>query len=300
MTSRGDVNPDIVVRFAPSPNGLLHMGHAYAAIIAHDYVRNHALNSAGRFLLRIEDIDTGRSKVEFVQAIFDDLHWLGLDWDDEAIFQSDRFDSYAIAVERLKAMGMLYPCFCTRSSMRALHAREQPEEGPDGPIYASTCRHLTAEEVIPRMKNEAFCWRLNVEKADKAAGQLIWHDEFRGEQTADPVALGDVVIVPKETPISYHLAVTIDDARDSITHVVRGSDLFASTHIHRLLQALLNLPTPHYVHHMILLDETGQKLSKSIESASLSVLRGNGEDGQRLAVALRQNKFPVGITLSKD
>jgi glutamyl-Q tRNA(Asp) synthetase len=150
------------------------------------------------------------------------------------------------------------------------------------------------------MRNEAFSWRLNVEKADKAAGQLIWHDEFRGEQTADPVALGDVVIVPKETPISYHLAVTIDDARDSITHVVRGSDLFASTHIHRLLQALLKRPTPHYVHHPVLLDETGQKLSKSIESASLSVLRGNGEDGQQLTVSLRENKFPVGITLSKD
>ena len=300
MTSRGDVNPDVVVRFAPSPNGLLHMGHAYAAIVAHDYARYHSSNSIGRFLLRIEDIDTSRSKIEFVQAILDDLEWLGLDWDDEPIFQSDRFDSYAIAVERLKAMGLLYPCFCTRSSMRALHAQQQPAEGPDGPIYAGTCRHLTTEGGSIRMRNEAYCWRLNVEKAAKAVGHLIWHDAFRGAQVAAPSALGDVVIVPKETPISYHLAVTIDDARDAISHVVRGRDLFASTHIHRLLQALLNLPTPYYVHHPILLDEAGQKLSKSIESASLSVLRAKGEDGLQLADFLRQDKFPVGIARSKD
>ena len=285
-----------MVRFAPSPNGLLHLGHAYAAMVAHDYARAHH----GKFLLRIEDIDIARSKPEFVDAIFEDLHWLGLDWEGDAIFQSQRFDDYAAATARLKARGLLYPCFCTRSEMRDMQKGNPQEEGPDGPIYPGICRDLATDEAASRMQNEAFCWRLDIEKALAQTGALGWIDEQRGAQAADPGALGDVVIVPKEMPVSYHLAVTLDDARDGITHVVRGEDLFASTHIHRLLQALLNLPTPRYMHHKLLLDETGEKLSKSRASASLAVLRGTYDDGISLINELRAKKLPLGITLSND
>jgi len=295
LTSTPKANPDIVVRFAPSPNGLLHLGHAYAAIFAHDYARERG----GRFLLRIEDIDTARSRPEFVEAVLADLHWLGLDWDEEPIFQSKRFDSYAQAAEKLKAMNLLYPCFCTRSSMRELQSEQPQPMGPDGPIYAGTCRHLGDDEAKDRMLEDRYSWRLNAERAVHLAGELTWHDERRGAITATPEALGDVVLIPKETPVAYHLAVTLDDARDGITHVVRGQDLFASTHIHRLLQALLDLPTPTYVHHPVLLDDSGSKLAKSRDSASLSVLRNAGENGHKLVQGLRSGIFPVGISLTE-
>lgn len=296
MTSRGYVSQDIVVRFAPSPNGLLHLGHAYAACVAYDYARERG----GTLLLRIEDIDGGRSKPEFVDAILEDLRWLGLDWDKDVIFQSQRLDSYAEAAERLKQKDLLYPCFCSRSDMRAVHEKEALETGPDGPIYPGTCRILKPDHAATRMKTEPHNWRLNVEKAVRVTGDLTWVDERHGDQIADPAALGDVVLIPKDTPVSYHLAVTVDDARDAITHVVRGADLFASTHIHRLLQALLDLPVPRYVHHPILLDETSRKLSKSRDSASLAVLRNAGVNGYVLTNRLRKKIFPVGITLAKD
>ena len=295
MTSRVDVNPDIVVRFAPSPNGLLHLGHAYAAMVAHDYARERG----GQFLLRIEDIDTARTRPDFVQAILDDLQWLGLDWDGEPIFQSDRFDSYADAIGKLKAMDLLYPCFCTRSEMRELQKEQPQAEGPDGPIYAGTCRGLLEAEIEQRLTQEPHSWRLDVEKAASITGPLTWCDEDLGEQLAMPESLGDVVLVPKETPIAYHLAVTLDDARDGITHVVRGHDLFASTHIHRLLQALLGLPTPKYVHHRLLIDKTGSKLAKSRDSASLAVLRKQGSNPHHLLKDMKAGQFPVGISLTE-
>ncbi|CAO1650512.1 tRNA glutamyl-Q(34) synthetase GluQRS [Parasphingorhabdus sp. NYA22] len=295
MTSSTHLNPDIVVRFAPSPNGLLHLGHAYAAMVAHDFARARG----GRFLLRIEDIDGGRSRPEFVRAILDDLRWLGLDWDRDVIFQSARLESYAAAADRLKAMGLLYPCFCTRSDMRQLQEDGPQPEGPDGPIYAGTCRHLDPELARKRAVTEPHSWRLDVAKAAAISGPLRWTDERHGEQSSDPERLGDVILVPKDMPAAYHLAVTLDDARDAISHVVRGDDLFASTDIHRLLQALLDLPTPTYFHHPLLLDENGGKLSKSRGSASLSVLRTAGEDGYRLVQELRAGIFPVGISLSQ-
>ena len=295
MTSSTELNPDVVVRFAPSPNGLLHLGHAYAAMMAHDYARQRG----GQFLLRIEDIDAGRSRPEFVTAIQEDLRWLGLDWDGDIIFQSERFDSYAAAADRLKAMGLLYPCFCSRTDMRQLQEDGALVEGPDGPIYAGTCRHLDPAAAIERVASEPHSWRLDVEKAMGVSGPLQWMDERRGRQIAVPERLGDVILVPKEFPVAYHLAVTVDDARDGITHVVRGDDLFASTAIHRLLQALLELPTPRYFHHRLLLDETGGKLSKSRDSASLSVLRSDGVSGHELIHNLRQGMFPVGISLSR-
>ena len=295
MTSRGDVNRNIVVRFAPSPNGLLHLGHAYAAMVAHDHAREHD----GRFLLRIEDIDSVRTKTEFIDAIFDDLRWLGLDWDGDVIFQSARMDSYAAAAGRLKDMGLLYPCFCTRSDVRAAQQEYGVIEGPDGPIYPGTCRHLDAEEVAAKITTQPHSWRLDVAKAARETGELTWHDQRQGEQIALPQILGDVVLVPKEDIVAYHLAVTLDDARDDISHVVRGEDLFASTHIHRLLQALLDLPVPAYVHHAILLSDDGKKLAKSRGSDTLSVQRKSGVDGASLLTDLRNSNFPIGITLSK-
>ncbi len=294
MTSSVQLNRDIVVRFAPSPNGLLHLGHAYAAMIAHDFARARG----GQFLLRIEDIDSARSRPEFVEAILADLRWLGLAWDRDVIFQSDRWDSYAEAVERLKAMDLLYRCFCTRTSMRQVQEADSNEEGPDGPIYAGTCRHLDPAEADERAQTEPHSWRLDVARAVAVPGPLEWLDERHGKQLAHPEKLGDVVIVPKDTPVAYHLAVTLDDARDRITHVVRGDDLFASTDIHRLLQALLDLPTPTYFHHPLLLDDSGAKLSKSRDSASLSILRSAGRDGYDLVQDLRRDIFPVGISLS--
>ncbi len=295
MTSSAQLNRENVVRFAPSPNGLLHLGHAYAAIFAHDYARK----KGSRFLLRIEDIDTTRSKPEFVDAIFADLLWLGLDWDGEVIFQSTRFDDYVVAVEGLKQSGLLYPCFCSRSEIRATQDKHGGKQGADGSIYPGTCRDIGAAEAAARMTREAHSWRLDVEKAHVVTGQLQWHDEQLGMQLADPSSLGDVVIVPKETPVSYHLAVTLDDARDGVTQVVRGMDLLSSTHIHRLLQGLLDLPTPRYVHHGLLLDETGSKLAKSRASASLSQLRKAGENGEQMADNLRNSILPVGISLSE-
>lgn len=295
MTSSPQLNRDIVVRFAPSPNGLLHLGHAYAAMVAHDFARERG----GRFLLRIEDIDSARSRPEFVEAILADLRWLGLAWDGDVIFQSDRFESYARAIDRLKAMGVLYRCFCTRSSMRLAQEAGSQIDGPDGPIYAGTCRHLDPDFAAERAQSEPHSWRLDVAKAAAMTGPLEWRDERHGQQVTCGEELGDVIIVPKDTPVAYHLAVTLDDARDGISHVVRGDDLFASTDIHRLLQALLDLPTPIYLHHPLLLDESGSKLSKSRDSASLSVLRQKGRDGYALLQDLRRGIFPVGISLSK-
>jgi len=293
------VTAPVVVRFAPSPNGHLHLGHAYAAQQAHDFARTRG----GVFLLRIEDIDTARSRPEFVQSICDDLRWLGLDWDGDVIFQSHRFESYQNALDRLKAMGLLYPCFCTRSQMKAEQKRLALPAGPDGPVYPGTCRNLVPSETQKRMKEEPYCWRLDVGKAAAVAavshGPLTWQDKELGRQIADPESLGDVVLDQKETPASYHLAATLDDNTDGITHVVRGHDLFASTHIHRLLQALLGLPTPHYVHHGLLVDDNDQKLAKSKASLPLRDMRQQGADGDTLRAQLQGLKLPVGIRLQR-
>ena len=294
MASRVYVSPDVVVRFAPSPNGLLHLGHAYSALTAYDYARERG----GKLLLRIEDIDLGRSRPEFVDAILADLRWLGIEWDGEAVFQSRRLGSYAEAAERLKKQGVLYPCFCTRLSLQTLQQDKRAKKGPDGPLYPGICRGIDEAEAAERASREPHCWRLDVAKALLLTGRLTWHDDLHGEQVADPALLGDVVILPKDNPVSYHLAVTLDDARDGITHVVRGQDLFASTHIHRLLQALLMLPVPRYIHHPVLIDETGAKLSKSRGSASLALLREAGEEAYMVTSRLRNNIFPVGISLS--
>lgn len=275
----------IRTRFAPSPNGPLHLGHAYAAVVAHDLARARG----GEFLLRIEDIDGERSRPEFVSEFLADLKWLGLEWDGEPVFQSSRIASYADAAERLMDMGLLYPCTCTRREI----ALAATEVGPDGPIYPGSCRGLTA----PRDANVA--WRLDMAKASDVAGTLDWVDELAGLQRARPELFGDVVLLRKEAPASYHLAATLDDAADGITLVTRGRDLFASTHIHRLLQALLGLPVPTWHHHLLLVEPDGRKLAKRRGSPSLGDLRRAGEEGRTLAEALRAHRFPAGISLGE-
>lgn len=272
-------------RFAPSPNGSLHLGHAYAAIVAHDLARARG----GRFLLRIEDIDGTRSRADLVPEFLADMAWLGLAWDEAEVFQSQRLASYAAAGERLKAMGLLYRCRCTRAEIAAATTAM----GPDGPIYPGTCRHRAVDPA-------GAAWRLDMAKAAEMAGPLAWTDEIAGPQIATPQIFGDVVLLRKEAPASYHLAATLDDAADGITLVTRGLDLFAATHVHRLLQALLELPVPVWHHHGLLVEPDGRKLAKRRGSPSLADRRRAGEDGRALAQALRAGRFPAGISLSQS
>ncbi|MGO4169072.1 tRNA glutamyl-Q(34) synthetase GluQRS [Novosphingobium sp. YAF33] len=273
----------IRTRFAPSPNGPLHLGHAYAAMMAHDLARARG----GAFLLRIEDIDGERSRPEFVEEFFRDLEWLGLEWDEDVHFQSRRLDSYAEAGERLKALGLLYPCRCTRAEIAAAATAM----GPDGPVYPGTCRH---QEIDP----EGAAWRLDAAGALDLTGPLEWTDEGAGTLRAAPEIFGDVVLLRKDLPASYHLAATLDDAADGISLVTRGMDLFPASHVHRLLQALLGLPVPLWHHHALLVEPDGRKLAKRRGAPSLGDRRRAGEDGKAIAEALRQHRFPAGISLS--
>ena len=278
----------IVTRFAPSPNGPLHLGHAFSALTAHDLAARHG----GRFQLRIEDIDGARSRPELADEFRRDLEWLGLEWA-EVPAQSTRLTSYdAVAHELLfRALGLLYPCRCTRAEIAAA-ARET---APDGsPVYPGTCREH------PVSGDTSHCaWRLDMARACAIAGPLGWTDELAGEQQARPELFGDVVILRKDAPASYHLAATMDDHADGVTLVTRGMDLFASTHVHRLLQALLGLTVPTWHHHPLLLDEEGRKLAKRRGSPALADLRQAGEDGRALAEHLRAGKLPAGISLSE-
>ena len=278
----------IVTRFAPSPTGRLHIGHAASAIRAHD----HARAADGRFLLRIEDIDGTRSRAEFIAGIEADLRWLGLTWDGPVLRQSTRLDAYAQALGQLRGMGLLYPCFCTRAEIAA--SLSAPHGGPDGPTYPGTCRHLSAPEASARIA-EPHCWRIDMAAAVARTGPLGWHDASAGDVTADPLAHGDVVLARKDAPASYHLAVTIDDSWQGVSDIVRGQDLFAATHVHRLLQALLGLPTPHYHHHPLLTDANGKRLAKRDGAPTLAALRDSGIDGAALAERLRAGRLPDGI-----
>ncbi|MCC6828680.1 MAG: tRNA glutamyl-Q(34) synthetase GluQRS [Novosphingobium sp.] len=273
----------IRTRFAPSPNGSLHLGHAYAALVAHDLARARG----GEFLLRIEDIDGTRSRPELIAQCLADLAWLGLEWEGEPVFQSARLARYADAGERLKAMGLLYPCRCTRAQIAAAATAC----GPDGVLYPGTCR---GRNVDP----EGAAWRIDMAAAIRQAGPLDWVDERAGRQVAAPELFGDLVLLRKEAPASYHLAATLDDAADGVTLVTRGADLFAASHVHRLLQALLGLPVPAWHHHGLLVEADGRKLAKRRGSPSLADRRRDGEDGRAIATALRAGRFPAGISLS--
>jgi len=259
----------------------LHLGHAYSAIVAHDL----ASARDGRFLLRIEDIDGARSRPELAEEMRADLAWLGLAWE-EVPAQSARIASYEGAAQRLRSQGLLYPCVCTRAEVAAAATAH----GPEGPVYPGTCRARAID-------GEGAAWRLDVARALGRTGPLAWHDELAGPQAARPELLGDVVVMRKDAPASYHLAVTLDDAADGVTLVTRGRDLFAATHVHRLLQALLGLPVPRWHHHPLLVEPDGRKLAKRRGSPGLDALRRAGEDGPALANSLRDGRFPAGISL---
>ena len=258
---------DTVTRFAPSPTGLLHLGHAYSAL--------HAARAGDRFLLRIEDIDVGRCRPEFEAAIYEDLAWLGLSWERPVRRQSAHFDDYAAALRQLDERGVLYRCICTRAEIAAELARSpSAPQGPEGPRYPGTCRHRDPASIPP---DRPFAWRIDVAKALAQVGDgLRWSDRRLGPQVADPRRHGDVVLARKDTPTSYHLAVTVDDALQGVTLVTRGEDLAPATDIHRLLQALLGLPTPLYEHHALLTDDSGKRLAKRDDARSLRQLRAEG------------------------
>ena len=269
----------IVTRFAPSPTGLLHLGHALAAMTAFE-----AAQDGGRFLLRIEDIDAARARPEFEQAIYEDLGWLGLRWEKPVRRQSEHFADYQQALGRLDAMGVLYPCFCTRKEIADEIARAGlAPHGPEGPLYPGTCRALSRETQTARMANETYALRLDVSKAQAQVGALTFEERGHGpsgetgRQETKPELLGDVVLARKEIPASYHLAVVVDDALQDVTLVTRGEDLFHATYIQRLLQALLELPAPAYLHHRLVLDEGGKKFSKRNASVTLKHLRESGK-----------------------
>jgi glutamyl-Q tRNA(Asp) synthetase len=267
----------VVTRFAPSPSGYLHLGHAHSALFAARAAQ--AKGERGRFLLRIEDIDQGRSRPEFETAIYEDLAWLGLAWEAPVRRQSDHFADYRAALDQLAAQGVIYPCFCTRADIQAEIARAgQAPHGPDGPLYPGMCRALGEDERESRIAaGEQHALRLDVARAAEIAGSLTWCDLGEGEVAADPQSLGDVVLARKETPTSYHLAVTLDDALQGVTLVTRGRDLFHATHLHRLLQALLGLPVPDWHHHALLADESGQRLAKRHDALSIRALRAAGK-----------------------
>jgi glutamyl-Q tRNA(Asp) synthetase len=273
-------------RFAPSPSGLLHLGHAFSALCAHDFAKSFG----GKFLLRIEDIDGTRSRLEHIEAIQRDMDWLGLNWDGEIIFQSQRIDRYTEVLGRLKDLGLVYRCWCTRSEIAAALKDHSVLHGPDGPVYPGTCRGVAREG--------PHSWRLDMAAAIEHIGPLQWTDLAAGLQHADPVLFGDVILWRKDAPASYHLAATLDDAADGISHIVRGRDLFAYTAIHRLLQRLLDLPEPAYWHHPLLLDANGDKLAKSHFSEPLSKLRDAGQRGAEVIAALRAGQLPIGISVS--
>lgn len=270
-----------VLRFAPSPNGRLHLGHALSALIGYEM----ACRLGGRFLLRIEDIDLARSRPELIGAILDDVAWLGIRYEEPVLRQSEHFPVYRAAADRLAALGVLYPCFATRAEIQA--AARSGARDPDGAsLYPGLHKALSREEVARRQRaGEPFALRLDMAKAIALAVQR--HDgplsfteldaDGRAERiAADPARWGDAVIVRKDVPASYHLAVVVDDARQGVTHVTRGRDLYAATDMHRLLQVLLGLPEPLYHHHRLITDADGRKLAKSAGDTSLASLRAAG------------------------
>ncbi|MEO1090303.1 MAG: tRNA glutamyl-Q(34) synthetase GluQRS [Pseudomonadota bacterium] len=265
-----------MTRFAPSPSGLLHLGHAYSALFAHETAKA----SGGRFLLRIEDIDQTRCRPEFERALFDDLRWLGLRWEAPAWRQSPRTDIYQDALATLRGRGLVYPCFCTRASIQAeIAGSTRAPHGPSGElVYPGTCRELDPAEAKRRIdKGAPHAWRLAVDAAAAAAGDLHWYDVRAGWQRCRATEFGDVVLARKDVPTSYHLAVTVDDAAQAVNLVTRGEDLFHASHVHRLLQAILDLPTPTYYHHNLIATPDGQRLAKRNRSVSLKYYRERGE-----------------------
>jgi glutamyl-Q tRNA(Asp) synthetase len=276
-----------MTRFAPSPTGRLHLGHAYSAVLGH----SRTLENGGKFCLRIEDLDQIRSRPEFVDGIFEDLRWLGLDWDEPVLVQSQRTPAYAAALEQLKQRGLAYACFCTRAdiaqSLTAPH-------GDAATSYPGTCRPLPDDP--ERRASTPHCWRLHSAKSLAIAGLPSWREADGQSFTAVERDIGDAILARKDAPASYHLSCVVDDAASGVTVVVRGADLRASTPIQRLLQALLGLPEPAYVHHPLVAHSDGRRLAKRDRAPTLAAMRDDGVDGRQLAAALAQGKLPLGFT----
>ena len=277
----------IVTRFAPSPTGYLHLGHVRSALEGWRAARE----AGGRFLLRLEDIDHTRCRSEYAAAIVEDLAWLGLDWDGSIRRQSEHFADYRDALARLEEAGLLYPCFCTRRAIQAeIDRAGGAPQGDMGALYPGTCRHLgAAEQAEKRRQARGYALRLNVAAAMARIGPLAWSEDGRPIE-AQPALLGDVVLARKELPTSYHLAVTVDDAVQGVNLVTRGADLFAATHIHRLLQALLGLPTPQYRHHPLLTDREGKRLAKRDRALSIRAMREAGMTPAEVVAAASQGQ----------
>lgn len=271
--------PPIITRFAPSPTGHLHLGHAHSALFAF----NAARAAGGTFLLRIEDIDPNRCRPEFDAALREDLGWLGMSWPEPVRRQSEHLGDYAAALERLAALGVTYPCFCSRKDIadeiaRAGNAPHLVAHGPEGPLYPGLCRHLSPALAADRVAaGHPHAIRLDVAKASDLTGPLSWVDRGSGRIAAETGLLGDIVLARREVRTSYHLSVTVDDALQGVTLVTRGQDLFHATHVHRLIQALLGLPEPEYHHHRLLMNAEGERLSKRDGAKSIQSLRAEGQ-----------------------
>lgn len=280
-----------VTRFAPSPTGRLHLGHAYSAVLGADRARG----SAGSWKLRIEDLDQTRSQAQFIDGICEDLHWLGLEWDEPVIVQSQRTDAYANALERLKVRGLAYACFCTRAdiaqSLTAPH-------GDAATSYPGTCRDLPDDP--QKRASIPHCWRLNCARALEIAGAPSWREADGQNFTAQTSQIGDAILARKDAPASYHLACVVDDAESGVTLVVRGRDLRASTPIQRLLQMILGLPEPEYLHHPLVGHGDGRRLAKRDLAPTLAAMRATGLDGRALAGQLREARLPLGFTFLDD
>ena len=284
----------VVTRFAPTPSGPLHVGHLLAALQARRFADAHG----GCCLLRVEDIDVTRSRShEWVELMYEDLAWLGLRFDGEVMVQSERFDVYAAALEKLRAEGLLYPCFCTRSEIKAQIAEMgRAPHSSLGYLYPGACRNLSPEVVEERLaRGDAHAWRIDMQRVQDLIGCPEWFDLHRGMQKCVPTEYGDVVLARKEMPTSYHLAVVVDDAAQGVSHVTRGEDLFEATHIHRALQAVLGLPVPVYAHHGLLRDNAGKRLAKRDGARSLASLRAAGYTPQAVLDSLNAALANGGI-----
>ncbi|MEQ8964192.1 MAG: tRNA glutamyl-Q(34) synthetase GluQRS [Azospirillaceae bacterium] len=265
----------MICRFAPSPTGYLHLGHAYSAWIGWASARA----SGGTFLLRLDDIDAARCRPEYESAIMEDLTWLGLDRDGPVRRQSEHLAAYAAALDRLEALGVVYPCFCSRKEIRAeVAAMPSAPHGPDGPLYPGTCRGLDAATRAARIAaGEPYSLRLDAAEAMRRTGPLTWSEASQGPIPVDPAVNGDVMLARKDAPASYHLSVVVDDAEQGVTLVTRGDDLRHATHVHRILQALLTLPEPTYAHHRLITDESGTRLAKRADAFAIRHYREAGE-----------------------
>jgi len=280
----------IVTRFAPSPSGRLHLGHAYSAAIGHARARE----TGGKFRLRIEDLDQTRCKAEFVDGIYEDLSWLGIEWDEPVLVQSQRTDEYGAALQELRELGLAYACFCTRAdiaqSLTAPH-------GDAATSYPGTCRALPDDP--ERRATTPHCWRLDSAKALELAGLPSWIEADGRSFAAQSSDIGDAILARKDAPASYHLSCVVDDAASGVTMVVRGADLRASTPIQRLLQSLLVLPEPTYLHHGLVTHQDGRRLAKRDHAPTLAAMREEGVDGPALVAQLQAGQVPAGFRLQE-